>query len=91
MFTCRGKAMEHDERGWAEGAVRGEREADDMTRGGRGQTMQGKRAADDTTRGLSSRRQKIVEPTRAGVCLRQPRRASVAIAPGEGGVGTYRC
>jgi hypothetical protein len=61
-----------------------------MTRGGRGQMTQGKQAADDTTRGLSSRRQKMVECTRAGVCLRQRCRASVAVAPGEGGAGTYR-
>jgi hypothetical protein len=36
MFMCRGKAIEHDERGGAEGAGRGEREADDTTRGGDG-------------------------------------------------------
>ncbi len=70
MFTRCGKAMEHDERGGAEGAGQGEREADDMARGGRGRTMRGKLAADDTTRGLSLRWQKMVEPARAGVCLR---------------------
>jgi hypothetical protein len=82
--------MEHDKRGGTEGAGRGKREADDMTRGGRGRKMQGKRAADDTTRGLLSRQQKMVKPTHAGVCLRQCCRASVAIAPEEGGAGTYR-
>ena len=39
MFTCREKAMEHDKRGGAEGAGRGEREADNTTRGGRGRMM----------------------------------------------------
>ncbi len=53
--------------GGAEGAGRGEREAEDTTRGGRGWTTRGKRTADDTTRGLSPRRQKMVEPTHAGV------------------------
>jgi hypothetical protein len=38
MFTHCGKVIEHDERGGAEGVGQGEREADDMTRGGRGQT-----------------------------------------------------
>jgi hypothetical protein len=90
MFMHHGKAMEHDERGWAEGAGRGEREADNTTRGGRGRTMQGKQAADNTTRGLSLQWQKMVEPARAGVCLRQHHCASVAFALGEGGVGTYR-
>ncbi len=55
----------HDKSGGAEGAERGEREADDTTRGGRGQTTRGKRAADDTTRGLSLRRQKM-----ADTCMR---------------------
>ncbi len=70
MFTLRRKAMEHDERGGAEGAGQGEREADDTTRGGRGRTTQGKQAADNTTRGLSSQWQKMVESAHAGVCLR---------------------
>ena len=52
MFTCHGKAMEHDKRGGAEGVGQGKREADNMTRGGRGQTTQGKQVANDTTRGL---------------------------------------
>jgi hypothetical protein len=82
--------MEHDERGGAEGAGRGKQEADNTTRGGRGRMTQGKRAADDTIRGSLSQWQKMVEPARAGVCLRQRHRASVAIAPGEGGAGTYR-
>jgi hypothetical protein len=90
MFTHRGKAMDHDERGGAEGVGQGKREADNTTRGGRGRTTQGKRVADNTTRGLSSGWQKMVEPAHAGVCLRRRRRASVAVAPGEGGAGTYR-
>ncbi len=73
-----------------EGARQGKREADDTMRGGRGRTMQGKRAADDTTRGSSLRRQKMVEPSHAGVRQRQHRRVSVAVAPVEGGVGTHR-
>jgi hypothetical protein len=68
----------------------GKQEAFDMTRGGRGRTMQGKRVADNTTRGLLSRRQKMVEPPHAGVHQRWRRRASVTVAPGEGGAGTYR-
>ncbi len=59
----------HDERGGAEGAGRGEQEADKMTRGGRGGTTRGKREVDDTTRG-SSWQQRMVEPARAGVCRR---------------------
>ncbi len=39
MFTHRRMAMEHDKRGGAEGAGRGEREADNTTRGGRGRMM----------------------------------------------------
>ncbi len=70
MFTRHRKAMEHDERGGAEGAGQGEREADNTTRGGRGRTTQGKPAADDTTRGLSLQRQNMVESVCAGVCLR---------------------
>jgi hypothetical protein len=50
----------------------------------------GKRAADNTTRGLSSRRQKMVEPAHAGVRQCRRRRVSVAVTPGEGGVGTHR-
>jgi hypothetical protein len=85
MFPCRRKVMEHDKRGGAEGAGRGKREADDTTRGGRGQTTQGKQAADNTTRGSSSGWQKMVELAHAGVCLRRHHRASVVVAPGEGG------
>jgi hypothetical protein len=70
MFTHRGKVMEHDKRGGGKGAGRGEWEAADTTLGGRGQMTRGKQAADNTTRGLSSRQQKMVEPARAGVCLR---------------------
>jgi hypothetical protein len=91
MFTCGRKGMEHDERGGAEGAGQGEWEADNTTRGGRGWTMRGKRAADTTTRGSSLQQQKIVEPARAGVHLRQCHHASVAVALGEGGTGTYCC
>jgi hypothetical protein len=69
MFAPCGKAMEHDERRGAEGAGQGEREADNTTRGGRGQTTGGKQAAEDTTRGLSLRWQKMVQPACAGVCL----------------------
>jgi hypothetical protein len=79
----------HDERGGAEGVERGEQEADDMMRGGRGLKTRGKRAADDTTRWSSSRWQKMVEPAHAGVCQCQSHRVSVAIAPGEGGAGTH--
>jgi hypothetical protein len=89
MFTHCGKAMEHDERGVAEGAGRGEQEVDDTARGGRGQTMQGKHVADNTTRGLLSQWQKMAEPARASVCLHQCRYASAAIAPGEEGAGIY--
>ncbi len=79
----------HDERGGAEGAGRGEREADDTTRRGRGRTTRGKRAVEDTTRGSSSQQQKMVEPAHAGVHRCRRHRVSVAVAPGEGGAGTH--
>jgi hypothetical protein len=91
MFTRSGKAMEHEERWGAKGAGRVDLEVDDTTRGGKGWTTQGKRVADDTTKGLLLRRQKMVEPAHSGVCLHQCCCASVAIAPGEGGAGTYCC
>jgi hypothetical protein len=81
----------HDKRGGAEGAGRGEQEADDTTRGGRGRTTRGKWAADDTTRGSLSQRQKMVKPAHAGVRQCRRRCVSVAITPGEGGAGTHRC
>jgi hypothetical protein len=62
IFTRCGQAADDmTRRGGAEGAGRGEREADDSPRGGRGWTTRGKRAADDTTRGSSSRRQKMAD------------------------------
>jgi hypothetical protein len=88
MFTHRGKAMEHDKRGGGRGG--GVRQAESGRPEWRGRTTQGKWAADNTTRGLSSQQQKKVEPACAGVCLCQRHCASVAIAPGEGGAGTYR-
>jgi hypothetical protein len=69
MFMRSGKAMKHDKRWGARGAGRGEWEADDTTRGGRGPTTRGKWAADNTTRGPSLRWQKMVEPARLGVGL----------------------
>ncbi len=70
MFMCHRKAMEHDERGGAEGAGQGKREADNTTRGGRGRTTQSKQVAEDTTRGLLLQWQKMVEPAHVDVCLR---------------------
>jgi hypothetical protein len=81
---------QHDKRGEAEGAGRGEWEADNMMRGGRGWTTRGKQVVDDTTRGLSLQWQKMVESTHVGVRRHQHHCMSVADAPGEGGVGTHR-
>jgi hypothetical protein len=89
IYARRAGSRRHDKRGGAEGAGQGNQEADYMMRGGWGWTMRDKRAADDTTRGWLSRRQKMVEPACVGVRQCQCRRASVAVAPGEGAAGTH--
>ncbi len=48
MFMHCRKAIGHDERGGAEVAGLGEREADNTTRGGKGRMTRGKHAADET-------------------------------------------
>ncbi len=66
MFTCHGKAMEHDKRGGQRGRGKVSGKRTSRLEGGSGQTTRGKQEADNTTKGLLSQWQKMVKLARAG-------------------------